>query len=444
MNTWPPFFSLVCVPLALLAAPTPYLARGCWILLNFALLLLVLRILARLVYGRDMSLRATSGDLHPTSPELLVPLILSSRYVLGNFEHQQVNILTFALALGGLYLHANRRELLGGVCLGAAAALKVMAVLFIPYLVYRRQWRTALSAAATTAALSLSPILVFGPTRFWEYVGAWRAAVEEGWGVGKMNQSVYAMIDRWIGHGMVPFSVMGADGIPASDDPRVVVGVALLAAIVALLGLAIFRDGGRRGSWPDLAEWSVVFICSAIFGPVSWKAYLVVLLLPNTLLFAAWRSSRAGRGHATRGRSRAADGVRPRRTHDAGADREGGGEQARDDVGRDARGARAVRGSLWFRATLAPRSDGLNESGPDEGFVRAAVDTFAVVGYGATQGAPRQTSVTLPPVCRKSDFCCRATGELRGSECGSAPVIGAVLVIGGVAAPLSQMTGPSR
>ena len=291
LNTWPPFFSLFCVPLALLAAPTPYLARGCWMLLNFALLLLVLRILARLVYGRDMSLRAASGDLHPTAPELLVPLVLSSRYVLGNFEHQQVNILTFALALGGLYLHANRRELLGGVCLGSAAALKVMAVLFIPYLMYRRQWRTALSAAATASALSLSPLLVFGPTRFWDYVGAWRAAVEAGWGVGKMNQSVYAMLDRWIGHGMVPFAVTGANGISASGDPRVVVGVALLAAIVALAGLAIFRDGHRRGSWPDLAEWSVVFICSAIFGPVSWKAYLAVVLLPNTLLFAAWRSS---------------------------------------------------------------------------------------------------------------------------------------------------------
>ncbi len=29
---------------------------------------------------------------------------------------------------------------------------------------------------------------------------------------------------------------------------------------------------------------------AALFGPVSWKAYLVVLLLPNTLLFAVWRS----------------------------------------------------------------------------------------------------------------------------------------------------------
>src|SRR5258706_16030271 len=59
---------------------------------------------------------------------------------------------------------------------------------------------------------------------------------------------------------------------------------------------------------------------------------------------------------------------------------------------------------------------------------------------GIRQGAPEQTSVTAPPVWRKSDFCCRASASLRGAECGSAPVIGAVLVMGGVAAPLSQTT----
>jgi hypothetical protein len=34
-NTWPPFFSLLCVPLALLARLSPYLARGLWLCLNF-------------------------------------------------------------------------------------------------------------------------------------------------------------------------------------------------------------------------------------------------------------------------------------------------------------------------------------------------------------------------------------------------------------------------
>ena len=51
-----------------------------------------------------------------------------------------------------------------------------------------------------------------------------------------------------------------------------------------------------------------------------------------------------------------------------------------------------------------------------------------------------QTSTTAPPVFRNSDFCVRALGVLRGSECGSSPTDGATFSIGGVAAPLSQMT----
>jgi phosphatidylserine synthase len=36
-------------------------------------------------------------------------------------------------------------------------------------------------------------------------------------------------------------------------------------------------------------EWSIVLLVGAVGGPVAWKAYLIVLLLPYTLCFALWR-----------------------------------------------------------------------------------------------------------------------------------------------------------
>jgi hypothetical protein len=289
VNTWPPFFSLLSVPLALLATPTPYLARGFWLLLNFACLLLVLRIIARLVYDRALSLRAETPGLSLAAPEVLVPLLLCDRYVSGNFDHLQANIVLFALALGGLYLQATRREGVGSIALGCAAAVKIMPVLFIPYFVYRRRWRAAAYTAAAAAAFSLSPILIFGWERFWNYVAAWRAALAVGWGVGKMNQSVFAMWDRFIGHGLPAFTGSGINDLPESGNSLVPVAVAGTAIVVGALSLWAFRNQSSD-RWSDLAEWSIVFIVGALFGPVSWKAYLVVLLLPITLLFAAWRS----------------------------------------------------------------------------------------------------------------------------------------------------------
>lgn len=292
VNTWPPFFSLLCVPLALLAAPTPYLARGIWLGLNAACLLLVIHLVARLVYGRALGLRADAPGLSLVAPELLVPLLLTGRYVISNFEHLQINLVLFAVTLGGLYLTAARRPVAGGVLLGFATAIKVMPGAFLLYLAYRRRWRAALAGALATAACSVSPILVFGGSRFWDYVAAWRAAVAAGWGAGRMNQSVFAMWDRFLGQHMLPFSVRGADELPESGEPLVLVAVALSLAVVTVLVLRVFRAPSGRDGWGAVAEWSIVFIVAALFGPVSWKAYLVVLLLPNALLFAVWRSPR--------------------------------------------------------------------------------------------------------------------------------------------------------
>jgi alpha-1,2-mannosyltransferase len=297
INTWPPFFSLLCVPLALLAAPTPYLARGVWLVLNAVLLGVVLRLLGRLVYGDG-----GGGGRGAGRPELLVPLLLSARFVLGNFEHLQINLVVFALALAGLAVQARGREVGGGVIIGLAAAIKVMPLAFVPYLAYRGRWRAAAAALVATTAFSASPILLFGWARFRDYLAAWRAAVAAGWGAGRMNQSVLAMWDRLLGHGLWPLGAPGVDDLPGSGAvlPRVAVAVSL--AVVIGLAFAAFRGRPRPDGWAALAEWSAVFVVAAVFGPVSWKSYLVVGLLPTTLLFAVWRSAgldgrtRAGAG----------------------------------------------------------------------------------------------------------------------------------------------------
>jgi hypothetical protein len=246
----------------------------------------------RLVYQRGLSFRVQSDGLSLAAPEVLVPLLLTYRYVTGNFDHLQINIVIFTLALAGLYLQATGNEFAGSLTLGAAAAIKVMPVVFIPYLAYRRRYRAAAFTTVAAAAFSLSPILVFGWRRFWDYVVAWRAAVAAGWGVGKMNQSVFAMWDRFIGHGMRPFVTAGISFVPESGDARAIAATVASLGLVTLLALWIFRRPAAPSGWAMLSEWSVVFIVSVLFGMVCWKAYLVVLLLPNTVLFAAWRSAR--------------------------------------------------------------------------------------------------------------------------------------------------------
>jgi alpha-1,2-mannosyltransferase len=296
LNTWPPLFSLLCVPLAVLARPTPYLARGVWLALNFALLWVTLKGLVRLVYHAELRLQPATACLSLATPEVLLPLLLCYRFILGNFDHLQVNIVIFACAVAGLYWHARGHDLRAGALLGLAAALKIMPVLFVPYFVYRRRFRIAAATAVATAALSLFPMLIYGWQRFLDYVGAWRQALAVGWGVGKMNQSVYAMLDRFIGHRIRPGHTPVLDVLPDSGDRFVqVVMVAVLAGVAAVACWS-FRGREPADSPASLAEYSVIFIVSALFGPLAWKAYLVVLLCPCMLLVALLRRGHLGSG----------------------------------------------------------------------------------------------------------------------------------------------------
>ena len=291
INLWPPFFSLFAVPLALLATPSPYIAFGFWILLNFAVLLWVMRTIADFLYDRRFGLRYDPLQLTPASPELLVPMLFTLRYLLSNFQHLQINLLIFALVLKALCLQSRRRPIAGGALLGFAVSLKVMPVVFIPYLLLRRRFRAALAAMAAATAFSLSPAVVFGPGRFMEYVMCWRTAVAAGWGVGKMNQSLLAMLDRLVGHGMLPLTARGIVHLSASGDPLVrgIWSALLVCAVLAMMQSFRKRDLSRP--LDEALEWSAVFILSVLFSPVLWKAYLVVLLLFNAALFAVWRRS---------------------------------------------------------------------------------------------------------------------------------------------------------
>lgn len=293
MNTWPPVFGLLCIPLALMARVSLVGARFAWLLFNWIILAATMAAAIRLVHGRPLTLtfdpRRPATGVEAASAPVLLPLLLSVIWIFSNFEHLQVNISILGLTLGGLVLHRSGRDIRGGLLIGAAAALKVMPVLFLPYFVWRRRWRAAAGVAAGTALLSGISVLVQGWAGFLGQLSGWRAALRAGWGVGQMNQSVYAMVDRILGHGLIPFTAPGVLDLAASGERVVVVAVAGILALVTIAACVLFRGSYDPRSRSAVAEWSVVLLVAALFGTVAWKAYFVALLLPMTLFVATWR-----------------------------------------------------------------------------------------------------------------------------------------------------------
>ena len=217
-----------------------------------------------------------------------VPLLLANNGVIGNFIHLQINTIIFAVVLWGLLLDEQERPMLGGLMLGIAAAIRVMPILFVPYLIWRGRWRAASVALGVAALLSLTPTLVFGWDGFVTQATRWYEVTSSSitWGVGHMNQSMPAMWDRYVGHGVVPFVTEPVHELPGSGSTAArLLGHATLA-VMAGLALWRFRGALRPRGRVVLVEWSIVFLVGAMCGPVAWKAYLVVLLLPLMVLWA--------------------------------------------------------------------------------------------------------------------------------------------------------------
>jgi hypothetical protein len=290
-NTWPPFFSLAAVPLGLLDRASPYFARVVWIALTWASIFWALDLIALLIYGKHLRLREDEHSLEITSPELLVPFALTLPFIINNFELLQINMILFSLALWGLYLQAKGREAAGGIALAAAAAMKVMAIAFLPYLIYRKRWRAAFWMAAASLVFFFLPALFLGQAKFWEGVALWPVALRESWGAGNAHQSVYSMWDRILGYGYIPFAVPGTFMLPLSGARSAKIAWEITCAIAAALGVIACRGTPRPDSRWAQVEWAIVFVAATILSPLTRKPYLVVLLLPYALLYAAWRST---------------------------------------------------------------------------------------------------------------------------------------------------------
>lgn len=181
-----------------------------------------------------------------------------------------------AFGLSAAWLAARRgRPGLAGALVGVCAATKVFFVLFVPYFLWRRDWRAAIGCGAGAAAVGIAGLLVEGPTGYlrwrdllggvrWEWMGA--------------NGTVLAALTR-------TFSVTPE---PSPFAPIVVLPGWLLTvawgAIGAALVAAFFRRFQRD---PDRdGEWAAVAIGAMALSPMAWCYYWPAAVGPLAATYA--------------------------------------------------------------------------------------------------------------------------------------------------------------
>ena len=246
--TYPPFAALVLAPLTLL---TEQGAQLVWSVVNVAGLFALLWLTLRAVRPRWDRMQRVRWSLVLMAPAVWIePVQLTLAY-------GQVNIVLAVLVLGDLTasLRIAGRTLPRGVLVGVAAAIKLVPLVFVPYLFVTRQIRSAWVALGTFVGCSAAAA-VCNPRASWSY---WTRYATDAKRVGDAyfisNQSLRAVADR-LDHRVVSTGL-----------------VTVMAGLVLVAGIAVAAWAYRTSS-----GFLGILVCAStglLVSPITWAHHMV-------------------------------------------------------------------------------------------------------------------------------------------------------------------------
>ena len=189
-------------------------------------------------------------------------------------------------------LFARNKDILSGLLLGLATAVKITPGLLVVYFVYKRQWKVAAAAGAGLVLfLVVVPVTAQGPTAAWGQFSHWWQGYINPYLVRgevysqQINQSLPGMICRLM------------TDAPAIDRSEVRINVLDLshaqarwlikgvsAGILIGVGYVFRRRITCRGGMRQAAEYGLVLLAMLLLSERSWKAHHVTMLLAGMVV----------------------------------------------------------------------------------------------------------------------------------------------------------------
>lgn len=290
LNTWPPFFSVFSVILAVVDSFSPMLVRALWLFGGLLFLYQSYRWLLSLVFSKSL-LPPYKSSKHKSeisffSPIVIVPLLLVLRLLLENSSHLQINLYMLGLAVGSVYFFYQNKSVLAGMLLGFSVGLKVYTIFILLFFIYKRAYKLSLVAVFTVLATFGVTILVFGWHQSIGYHTYWLQHFAGALpSTHFMNQSFMAFMLRLLTDAASPMDI--TYNITAMGDKKFKAVYYIIIALASIYPLWLFRQKATSKvlTVRDLLGFAVIFAATPILSPVAWKYYYVFLWLPFLVFY---------------------------------------------------------------------------------------------------------------------------------------------------------------
>jgi hypothetical protein len=262
------------------------------------------------VFSIYWAVRLVHGDGPPVpDPAVALALLLALHPILGDLAHGNVNLFIGFLVFAFLDLFRRRCDVAAGLVLALAVACKVTPALFLPYLAWKRAWRTL---AAVGLGLGLWLAIVPGAVLGWEHnldlLHSWFDEMVRPFAIeGKVtsehaNQSLPGVTVRLL-TSEPSFLTYGDDGTGPPEaaafhnladigpaNANLIVKGCMVAFVLAVVGLCRWPThvlGVTRAGPAFAAECSLILLGMLLFSERTWKHHATTLFLPMLVLVTA-------------------------------------------------------------------------------------------------------------------------------------------------------------
>ncbi len=295
-----PAFGFVVSPLSLLPAPpeaqtTDPRGRGYNPWSDAARVVWFFGAVVLLVVMLGLSLRLLPDRKWPGGAIVGVTILALGKFYAHELELGQVNILLTVLVLLAVQEWRRGRSTAAGMLLAAATVVKPYAIIFLPYLAARRQWRALAGFALVLALALVLPALRYGFDANLALLRGWWVTVTTSTPPNldvTDNISIAAMYAKWFGVGplasrlawLTAGSLVGACAWILLLPPKTALPLYLDAALLLTLMPLLSPQG-----WDYvllLATPAVMVLVNNLDGferPVRWLAVTCLLVAGLTL-----------------------------------------------------------------------------------------------------------------------------------------------------------------
>ncbi len=243
-----PAFAVLTIPLGYLPPAT---ARGLWLIVSLALIVLFIA----------MSIKLLPEKRRPNTFLTVCAIVVMGKFFVRELTLGQANLLFATVAVWGLLALKRKREVLGGGLTAATVATKPYGIILMPWLIARRQLRSAVAALLGLFAIVLLPAIVYGFAGNIVLHQAWWETVTSTTAPNLLNPdnvSVSALYARWLG-------------------PNPVATAMAVLTLCGLVGLAAWVYLKRRGvTFPEGLEGALLLILTPLISPQGWDFVLLV------------------------------------------------------------------------------------------------------------------------------------------------------------------------